>query len=73
MYCEQCRMPGATGNEGQGRRRRGGAARCARCGARLSARPAALSEGTVDTLTHLARFGLAVTGDPLLELRRTGV
>jgi len=73
MYCERCRTPGATGNEGHGRRRRGGAARCARCGARLSARPVALPEGNVDTLTHLARFGLAIAGDPLLELRRTGV
>jgi hypothetical protein len=70
MYCERCRTPGAKGSEGERSRRRAGAAHCARCGARLSARPAALLEATVDTKTHLARFGLSITGDPLLELKR---
>jgi len=72
MYCERCRAPGANGNEGQRSRRRARGARCARCGARLSTRPAALSEEKVDTHAHLARFGLAITGDPLLELRHRG-
>ena len=73
MYCERCRSAGANGNEGQRSRRPARAARCARCGTRLSTGPAAPSEVKADTHAHLARFGLAFTGDPLLELKRRGV
>jgi len=39
---------------------------------RLSARLVAMPNGNVDTLTHLALFGMAITGDPLLELKPVG-
>ena len=73
MYCDRCRTPGAKANGRQRSKRRTAEARCARCGVRLAARSDALPEGTVDTHVHLARFGLAITGDPLLELKRRGV
>ena len=43
---------------------------CERCGAPLLALPA-IGVGAVDgTLAQLARFGLAITGAPLLERNR---
>ena len=70
MFCERCRTPGANENQGQRSRRKVRGARCARCGAYLGAARAAPRDGKVDTHDHLARFGLAITGDPLLELNR---
>ena len=72
MYCERCRALGANGNEPKRSRRRPGAARCARCGTVLPTRLASVPKRTVDTNTHLARFGLAITGEPLLELNARG-
>ena len=73
MYCERCRTPGANGNEGQRSRRPARASRCARCGTWLSTPLDTPSEAKADTHVHLAQFGLAITGDPLLELKRRGV
>ncbi len=43
---------------------------CERCGAAiLTLEGVAIGVGD-DTLAHLARFGLAATGDPLLEPKR---
>jgi len=43
---------------------------CARCGAAiLTLEGVAVGVGD-DTLAQLARFGLAATGEPLLEFRR---
>jgi len=70
MYCERCGTPGANGSTGLRSRRRARAARCARCGSLLTMRPIAPPDARVDTHAYLARFGLAITGDPLLELKR---
>ena len=70
MYCERCGTPGANGSTGLRSRRRARAARCARCGSLLTMRPIAPSDASVDTHAYLALFGLAITGDPLLELKR---
>jgi hypothetical protein len=53
--------------------RRGKVVTCERCGAPLLPLPD-LTLGAGDgTLAQLARFGLAITGDPLLELKREGI
>ncbi|HYL57203.1 MAG TPA: hypothetical protein VEU73_16650 [Gemmatimonadales bacterium] len=72
MYCERCGTPGANGEESTAlrRRRRARTARCLRCGGRLTVRSIATPDARVDTHGYLARFGLAITGDPLLELKR---
>jgi hypothetical protein len=36
----------------------------------VTARSIAPPDARVDTHAYLARFGLAITGDPLLELKR---
>ena len=49
------------------------AVKCERCGAPILLLPE-LTRGAGDgTLAQLTRFGLAVTGDPLLELKREGI
>ena len=46
---------------------------CEQCGAAIvTLRGVPLGVGNA-TLAHLARFGLAVTGEPLLELKRGGI
>jgi hypothetical protein len=72
MYCERCGTPGPNGGRSTGlrSRRRARTARCARCGGRLTVRLFAPLDARVDTHGYLARFGLAITGDPLLELKR---
>jgi hypothetical protein len=48
-------------------------AKCERCGAPILPLPD-LTLGAADgTLAQLTRFGLAITGDPLLELKREGI
>jgi DNA-directed RNA polymerase subunit RPC12/RpoP len=72
MYCERCGTPGANGGGSTAlrSRRRARTARCARCGGRLTVRPIGPPDARVDTHAYLVRFGLAITGDPLLELKR---
>ena len=72
MACQEC---GALGVDWSGRERRARrrTVRCSRCGAPLS-RVSGLAPRTRGaTAALLARFGLAVTGDPLLELKREDV
>jgi DNA-directed RNA polymerase subunit RPC12/RpoP len=70
MYCERCGTPGANGSTGPRSQRRARAARCPRCGGRLTVRSIAPPDARTDTHAYLARFGLAITGNPLLELKR---
>ena len=72
MRCKNCRK---LTNERVKRPRafpRYPAAKCDRCGAPILPLPD-LTLGAGDgTLAQLTRFGLAITGDPLLELKREG-
>ena len=52
--------------------RRGGIAACERCDVPTLAQPGLTVGASGGTLAQLARFGLAITGDPLLELEREG-
>jgi hypothetical protein len=72
MRCKDCKN---RTNERAKRPRpaRRPAAKCERCGAPILPLPD-LTRGAGDgTLAQLARFGLAITGDPLLELKREGI
>ena len=46
---------------------------CERCGQPLLSLPDIMLGAEDGTLAQLARFGLAITGDPLLELKREGI
>jgi len=46
---------------------------CDRCGGPILPLPDRTLRAGDGTLAQLARFGLAITGDPLLELRREGI
>jgi len=73
MRCKDCQK---RSNERATRprpARRRKVATCERCGAPILPLPD-LTLGAGDgTLAQLARFGLAITGDPLLELKREGI
>lgn len=76
MRCKDCRDRKERSNERTKRPRAtrpGKVATCAQCGAPILL----LSDLTLGpddgTLAQLARFGLAITGDPLLELKREGI
>jgi NAD-dependent SIR2 family protein deacetylase len=45
---------------------------CERCGRPILCHPDVMLGAEDGTLAQLARFGLAITGDPLLELKREG-
>jgi hypothetical protein len=72
MACQQC---GARGVERSGRKRRTRrrTARCSQCGAPLPTVSRLVPGTRGETAALLARFGLAITGDPLLELKREDV
>jgi len=46
---------------------------CERCGEPILSLPDLMLGAGDGTLAQLARFGLAITGDPLLELKREGI
>lgn len=72
MRCKDCEKPSSERAQHPRRPRRRPVARCERCGAPLLPLPD-LTLGAGDgTLAQLTRFGLAITGDPLLELKREG-
>jgi len=48
-------------------------ATCDRCGQPILSLPDIMLGAGDGTLAQLARFGLAITGDPLLELKREGI
>ncbi len=68
MRCEHCKTRSDERIERRPRARRSLVWTCERCGAPMAPLP-----GTADgTLAQLTRFGLAITGEPLLELKRRG-
>jgi hypothetical protein len=73
MRCKDCKKPTDERAKRPRAPRRRPVAKCERCGAPIL--PLAdLTLGAGDgTLAQLARFGLAITGDPLLELKREGI
>jgi len=48
-------------------------ATCDRCGQPILSLPDIVLGAGDGTQAQLARFGLAITGDPLLELKREGI
>jgi hypothetical protein len=68
MRCKDCSTR-SNGTTAQARRaRRGRVLKCEKCGAPIlpELRESGLNAGD-STLDHLTRFGLAITGAPLLE------
>jgi len=73
MRCKDCKKRTTERPKRPLRTRRRPVATCERCGAPILPLPD-LTVGAGDgTLAQLARFGLAITGDPLLELKREGI
>ena len=73
MHCKDCKKRTTERPKRPLPTRRRSVATCARCGAPILPLPD-LTVGAGDgTLAELARFGLAITGDPLLELKREGI
>jgi hypothetical protein len=72
MRCKDCEKRSNERAMRPSRARRRPVAKCERCGAPILSLPD-LTLGAGDgTLAQLTRFGLAITGDPLLELKREG-
>ncbi len=73
MRCKDCKKPINERAKRPRSPRRRPVAKCERCGAPiLPLQDLTLGAGD-GTLAQLARFGLAITGDPLLELKREGI
>jgi hypothetical protein len=73
MRCKDCKKRGTAKTKRQRHAPASRAAMCEKCGAPILPLPdTALGAGD-GTLAHLTRFGLAITGDPLLELKREGI
>ena len=71
MLCKDCRKRSTVRTKRRRATRPGKVAICGQCGAPILLD---LTLGPDDgTLAQLARFGLAITGDPLLELKREGI
>ncbi len=71
MRCENCKTRSDERIERQSRARRS-RVRCERCGAPIAPLPDTAAATGDGTLAQLTRFGLAITGDPLLEVKREG-
>jgi hypothetical protein len=72
MRCENCKTRSDERMERRPRARRSRVRTCERCGAPIGALPGTAAAARDGTLAQLTRFGLAITGDPLLELKRKG-
>jgi hypothetical protein len=71
MHCKDCKKRSALRTKRPRATRPGKAAICEQCGAPIV--PDLMLRPDDGTLAQLARFGLAITGDPLLELKREGI
>ena len=68
MRCTDCGTQTDQASTRSRGTRRSRAARCAHCGARIPRTPLVIgADAGGGTLAHLARYGLAITGAPLLE------
>jgi len=72
MRCKNCKTRSDERIERQPRARRSRVRTCERCGAPIATLPGTATATGDGTLAQLTRFGLAITGDPLLELKREG-
>jgi hypothetical protein len=73
MHCKDCKKRTNEPAKRPRPSRRRPVAKCERCGAPILPLPdLTLGEGD-GTLAQLARFGLGITSDPLLELKREGI
>ncbi len=73
MRCKDCRKRTDERIKRRHTSRRRLAARCDICGAPIFPLPDEALGASDGTLAQLKRFGLAITGDPLLELKREGI
>ena len=73
MRCKRCKTHRGERSKLQRRARRSRVATCERCGEPILSLPDMMLGAEDGTLAQLARFGLAITGDPLLELKREGI
>ena len=73
MRCRDCRKRSNDRVERPRASRRRPAARCDACGAPILPLPDEAFGAGDGTRAELKRFGLAITGDPLLELKREGI
>ena len=72
MRCKACQKRSNETRKRPRLSRRAKVARCERCGALILPLPDMMLGAGDGTLAQLTRFGLAFTGDPLLELKREG-
>ncbi len=72
MYCKDCEKRSDETSKRPRSARRAKVATCERCGGVIIPLPDVGLAAGDGTLAQLARFGLAITGDPLLELKREG-
>ena len=72
MRCENCKTRNDERLRGRPRARRSLVWTCERCGALIGALPGTATTAGDGTRAQLTRFGLAITGDPLLEVKRGG-
>ena len=73
MRCKLCKTHRGERSKLQRRARPGRVATCDRCGQPILSLPDIMLGAGDGTQAQLARFGLAITGDPLLELKREGI
>jgi hypothetical protein len=73
MRCKDCRKRTNERIERPRASRHRRTAACDTCGAPILPLPDEALGASDGTLAQLKRFGLAITGDPLLELKREGI
>jgi len=73
MRCRFCKTHRSEQSKPQRRARPSRVAICERCGQPILSLPDIMLDAGDGRLAQLARFGLAITGDPLLELKREGI
>ena len=73
MRCRFCNTHRSERSRPQRRARPSRVAICERCGEPILSLPDIMLDAGDGRLAQLARFGLAITGDPLLELKREGI
>jgi hypothetical protein len=73
MRCKHCNKRSTPRMKRPRAARRSPVGTCEQCGAPIVPFPDLGLGGGDGTLAQLARFGLAITGDPLLEFKREGI
>jgi hypothetical protein len=73
MRCKHCKTRRREKSTPQRLARPSRVATCERCGRPILSPPDVMLAAEDGTLAQLTRFGLAITGDPLLELKREGI